>query len=214
MPRTIQPELLDTLSPHDPDAIHSRRDLRVLNRFLGNHRWIEHVLRARLREGDRVLEIGAGTGELTQRLRKAGIRADGLDTFPAPDHWPESFTWHSADLRSFDRYPEYDVIVGNLIFHHFDDDELARLGAVLRDSARLIIACEPARRRVSQWMMRAMGPIFGASHVTLHDAHISIAGGFFSDELPQALGLNDPLWDVQRSHGWLGCYRMVATRCT
>ena len=32
MPRTIQPELLDTLPPEDPAALHSRRDLRVINK--------------------------------------------------------------------------------------------------------------------------------------------------------------------------------------
>jgi len=212
MPRTIQPELLDTLSPQHPDAIHSRRDLRVINRFMGNYRWIEHELRSKIRENDRVLEIGAGTGELAQRLMKTGIQVDCLDTFPAPENWAEPSTWHSADLRTFAGYADYTVIVGNLIFHHFDDNELTRLGETLGRTSRLIVACEPARRRFSQVMIRTMAPVFGASHVTLHDAHVSIAGGFFQNELPKALGLQRPVWDVQRSVGWLGGYRMVATR--
>jgi 2-polyprenyl-3-methyl-5-hydroxy-6-metoxy-1,4-benzoquinol methylase len=212
MPRTIQPELLDTLSPHDPDAIHSRRDLRVINRFMGNHRWVEQALQSRVQATDRVLEVGAGTGELCQRLSNTGISVDGLDLLPPPEDWPESSTWYSADLRSFDGYGRYDVLIGNLIFHHLDDAELAGLGAVLRRNARLIIACEPTRRRSLQWLMRAMGPVFGASHVTLHDAHVSIAGGFANAELSRTLGLDHPAWDVQCSVGWLGGYRMIATR--
>ncbi|MEO7599318.1 MAG: hypothetical protein ABIV50_10325, partial [Opitutus sp.] len=121
MPRTIQPELLDTLSPQHPDAIHSRRDLRILNRIMGNHRWIERSLRRHAQPGERVLEIGAGTGELALHLTDTITRVDGLDLVPPPEDWPLSANWYSADLKTFEAYSEYPVIVGNLIFHHFAD---------------------------------------------------------------------------------------------
>jgi SAM-dependent methyltransferase len=212
MPRTIQPELLDTLSPQHPDALHSRRDLRVINRIMGNHRWFERTLPSRLFPGERVLEIGAGTGDLIARLVQVGVAADGLDLVPPPEILPESLTWHSADLRSFEHYANYPVIIGNLIFHHLSDAELTELGDKLRPGARLILACEPARRRLSQFLFRAFGPLFGASHVTLHDGHVSIAGGFSGDELPRALGLEAGKWNVAHSTGLFGGYRMIATR--
>jgi 2-polyprenyl-3-methyl-5-hydroxy-6-metoxy-1,4-benzoquinol methylase len=212
MPRTIQPELLDTLSPHHPDALHSRRDLRLINRLMGNHRWLEKTLRSCVRSDERTLEIGAGTGELSARLATAGIAMDGLDLLPSPENWPDSLTWHSADLRSFERYADYHVIVGNLVFHHFEDAELAELGRRMGGSARMIVACEPARRRISQFMFRIFGPVFGASHVTLHDGCVSIGGGFSGDELPRALGLSDSEWIIKRSVSLVGLYRMIATR--
>ena len=76
MPRTIQPELLDTLPPENPDALHSRRDLRLINTFMGNHRWLERALKRNARADERILEIGAGTGELARRLRSAGLAAE------------------------------------------------------------------------------------------------------------------------------------------
>jgi 2-polyprenyl-3-methyl-5-hydroxy-6-metoxy-1,4-benzoquinol methylase len=212
MPRTIQPELLDTLSPQHPDAIHSRRDLRILNRVMGNHRWIERVLRRHLRPDERVLEIGAGTGELARYLTSSIDRVDALDLVPAPEDWPRTSTWYSADLKTFDAYSRYSVVIGNLIFHHFDDEQLSDLGAKLRRHARMIVACEPLRRRISQFLFRIIAPLFGASAVTLHDGLVSIAGGFSTDDLPRALGLNANEWVVQRSHGLLGGYRMIATR--
>ena len=35
--------------------------------------------------------------------------------------------------------------------------------------------------------MVANAPLLGANHVSLHDAHVSIAAGFLGDELPRAL---------------------------
>ena len=99
--RTCAPELLDSL-PHDhPDAVHSRRDLRLVNRFMMNPRWFRRTLPGLLRPGDRVLEIGAGTGELCALLNRDNLRVDGLDLCPSPPGWPASQAWHRADLTAF-----------------------------------------------------------------------------------------------------------------
>lgn len=212
MPRTIQPELLDSLPPDHPDALHNRRDLRRINTLLGHHRWIARTLCQLVRPGERVLELGAGTSELALRLIAAGLAVDALDLWPPPADWPATRTWHRSDLREFDRYDNYDVIMGNLIFHQFEDQELAALGARLRTRVRVIVAAEPARSRVSQWLFGAFAPLFGANRVTLHDAHVSIAGGFHGDELPRLLGLDPTGWDVHCGSSLPGGYRLVAVR--
>ena len=212
MPRTIQPELLDSLSPQDPAALHSRRDLRLINRLMGNHRWFLGQLPKRINPGERVLEIGSGTGELAAQLHQAGVPTAGLDLMSAPDSWPTSQPWHADDLRTFDQYTEYSVIIGNLVFHHLTDVELKHLGVRLQRGTRLILACEPARRRVCQFFFRLLALALGASHVTLHDGHVSIAGGFAGDELAHALGLDKKEWSIEQGSGLLGGYRMIATR--
>ena len=159
-----------------------------------------------------MLEVGAGTGELCELLAASGIAADGLDLWPRPLHWPLPRAWHVADLRTFTGYADYSVIVGNLIFHQFTDSELRALGASLRRSARLIIACEPTRRRLSQALLRLLGPLLGANHVTRYDAHVSVAAGFRGDELPNLLGLTDGDWAISCKTTALGSYRMVALR--
>lgn len=212
MPRTVQPEFLDSLPPQHPDAIHNRRDLRLTNRFMGNYRWIERTLVRHLRRAEPVLEIGAGDGELALRLLARGVRVDGLDRWPRPAAWPATLAWHEADLRTFAAYDHYPVVFGNLIFHQFTDAELAALGAELRIRARLIVACEPMRRRLSQVCYRAFGPLLGANRVSLHDAEVSIAGGFLDDELPRALGLASETWEVRCDTTVRGAYHMVAIR--
>lgn len=211
MQRTIQPEILDSLPPDHPDALHNRRDLRLTNIIVGNHRWLVRTLPPLLRPGERALEIGAGTGELALRLIREGLPVDGLDLWPEPVDWSPGRVWHRADLRTFSDYDGYDTILGNFIFHQFSAAELLALGAALRASARVILAAEPVRRRFSQVLFRLLGPLLGANRVSLHDAHVSIAAGFRGAELPRALGL-DAAWDVRCSHTALGAYRMIALR--
>lgn len=211
MQRTLQPELLDTL-PHDhPDALHNRRDLRLTNLAMGNHRWLEKILPPLLRPDDSVLEIGAGTGDLGLRLAQRGVRVAGLDLCPRPRNWPANAAWHSGDLRDFHAYGNYSVIVGNLIFHQFSDAELSQLGTKIC-SARVIAACEPQRRRLSQFLFRMFGPIFGANYVSMHDAHVSIAAGFRGDELVRTLGLTASGWNIRTSTTLLGAHRMLVVR--
>jgi hypothetical protein len=212
MQRTLEPELLDSL-PHDhPDALHNRRDIRLTNQIIGNYRWLERAVPPLLRPGESLLEIGAGTGEVGVRLARRGVPVAGLDLWPRPGNWPADRPWHRADLRTFDRYDEYDVILGNLIFHQFSDAELAALGAKLRHRARVIVACEPHRRRMSQVLYRAFAPLLGANHVSLHDAHVSIAAGFRDDELARSLGLQPDVWRLECSFTTLGLSLMVAVR--
>lgn len=212
MDRTVQPELLDSLTPDHPDALHNRRDLRLTNLFMGNHRWFARVMPLLLRPDEAVLELGAGTGELTLRLRSLGIAADGLDLWPPPAAWPDDPAWHQADLQTFAGLARYPAVIGNLIFHQFSDADLARLGARLSAHARVIVASEPVRRRAYQAAYRLAGPVFGANHVSLHDAHVSIAAGFRGDELPRALGLDPVSWELKCDETALGASRMMAVR--
>ena len=214
MTRTLTPELLDSLPPDHPDARHSRRDLRLINRFMGNHRWFARTLPPLLRDGERALELGAGTGELSARLDATGVVIGALDFCPRPANWPSARAWHIGDLRKFDGYASYAVIFGNLIFHHFSDDELSALGAVLRRTARLILASEPKRSVRAQSLFAWFAPLFGANRVTRHDADVSIAAGFRGDELPRALGLDDGNWSFRCETTAFGAYRMVAQRRT
>src|SRR3954465_2094723 len=82
--RTLQPELLDHLAPHDPAARGSRRDLRWINAPMGNDVWVRRHVRRDARPDDRLLELGAGDGQLAGRW--PGPRCDALDLGPAPPH--------------------------------------------------------------------------------------------------------------------------------
>lgn len=212
MQRLLEPEILDSLPPNHPDALHNRRDLRLTNHIAGNFRWFARTLPRHVGTRERVLELGAGTGELGLRLARNGYAVDGLDLWPRPAAWPADRAWHIADVRHFSGFAAYPAVIGNLIFHQFDAGQLAALGEKLRPQARVILACEPERQRRSQFLFRTLGPLLGANYVSLHDARVSIAAGFRGDELPRALGLEPAAWDVRCTTSFLGAYRMIAVR--
>ena len=212
MRRVCEPELLDALPCGHPDAQRSRRDLRLINRVMRNEAWFARTLPGLLRPGERVLELGSGTGELGRRLIRQGVALDGLDLWPRPREWPAKSLWHQADLRSFGGLGAYAAVIGNLVFHHLTGPELGELGARLRQSARVVLACEPARRRASQRLVAALGPLFGASRVTRHDARVSIAAGFAGDELAASLGIAPDGWAAACTATALGAFRLVAVR--
>jgi hypothetical protein len=213
MLRACLPEMLDSLPPDHPDALHGRRDLRLINRIMRNQAWFEATLPPLLRAGERVLELGAGMGELAGKLAARGVPVDGLDLWPRPTDWPSDREWHTADLREFGGLDRYPAVIGNLIFHQFTDAELAAVGERLRSKARVILACEPERRRMSQIATAAFAPLLGINHVTLHDARVSVTAGFRGDELPRLLGLADGAWAYSCRATALGANRMVAVRC-
>lgn len=209
--RTLRPEVLDSLAPGDPAAAHNRRDLRIINAVLRTEQWFERELRRRLIAGERVLEIGAGTGELVSALRRRGLPVDGLDRWPRPASLPREAAWHQADLRTFSGYGDYRVILGSLIFHQFEEPELRALAHALA-SARLVLASEPARWRRAKAFLAIGGTLLGAGEVTRHDGPASVDAGFLRDELPGFLGLDRSGWRCRTEITFWGNYRMTAER--
>jgi len=213
--RRVQPELLDSLPPGHPDALHNRRDLRFFNGLMGNYRWFARALRQHLRPGDRLLELGAGEGDLAKYLRRAlpnkDISHTGLDLWPRPADWPATQEWHRTDLTKFPAYANYNVILGNLILHQFEDDALADLGRQWHDRARLLIFCEPARHMLHLAQL-PLARLAGINYVSRHDARVSIEGGFRGRDLPRLLGVDAPPWRCELSHTFLGAYRLIAVR--
>jgi hypothetical protein len=211
-PSRLPAEILDSLPADDPAARSSRKDLRRFNRALGNWAWIERTVLKHLRPGDRVLELGAGDGELGRRMGQRGIAWDGVDLGPRPEKWPLGAAWYQEDLRTFEPSPAHAIVVGNLVFHHFDDDTLKQIGARLRRKARVCVAGELRRSRVHEWTFGVYAWWVRAHRVSRHDGRLSIRAGFREDELPRVLGLESREWRWDLRSNIRGAYRMAAWR--
>ena len=211
-PRIVQPEILDGLPQGSPAARASRRDLRIINRLLGSRAWFEGVLREQRRAGERVLEIGAGTGELGRILSAIVPDLAGLDLAARPLDWPQPAGWFQADVLEFTGWAGFPLVVGNLIFHHFDHEQLERIGTQLGRHARVIVACDPLRGRRTARLFSLLSVLIHAHPVTRHDGRVSIAAGFRHEELPRLLRLDPAAWSWRARETWRGASRMVAVR--
>lgn len=215
MERVIKPEILDTLEPNDPAALHNRRDLRWFNAIMGNYRWMTRSLRATIRPHEPILEIGAGTGDLGFHLLNhypsETLTYAGLDLWPRPHAWPALWEWHQADLTTFTHYARYPVLIGNFIIHQFNDSVISNLFKNIVSDVRVILLCETARRPLHLYQL-PLSNLLGINHVSRHDARVSIEGGFIKNELAELMQLAPTAWDIDVSMTFLGAYRLQAIR--
>ncbi len=199
MRRIVQPELLDSLPPDDPRAVHSRRDLRRVNACMGNHSMMARELESRMETGfsTRIMELGAGDGNFLLRVAKIisprhrNVAATLLDlqnnvsteTVAAFNElgWSAKFVIEDA-FEWLKSAGPCDVVIANLFLHHFEDARLAELLRLISKSANLFIAIEPRRGAWALFVSRLLWFI-GCNKVTRHDAVVSVRAGFSGREL-------------------------------
>lgn len=214
--RSVRPEILDQLPVHDADAIRSRRDLRWINFFMGNYRWLGRQIASQVPAGARVLELGAGDGGLLRHLMKQGLvqpsQWHGLDLIPKPLDWPKEAHWWQQDVLT-GPLPEADVVIANLFLHHFEAPALATLGAGLPTSVKWLFLNEPERHCLHVWQGWLLHFLIRLNRVTRHDLRVSIEAGFKGCELIEALGVAKPgEWSLHQGTTFFGAHRVVAQR--
>jgi hypothetical protein len=195
--RIVQPEYLDQLPPADPQALHSRRDLRRLNTLMRHHAILasQFLGFARQNPFDSITELGAGDGNFMLRAAqkispslpaqnvtlldfKDNVSAQTLASFEKIGWHPQVlvadvFAWPAAKTQ---------VVVSNLFLHHFEPGPLRSLLSVIARRAELFIAIEPRRGQWSLAWSRLLG-LIGCNAVTRHDAVVSVQAGFAGHEL-------------------------------
>lgn len=211
MNRILETEFLDHLDPADPGAVRSRRDLRFLDLFLGNSRWILRALRRIQDRCGRFVELGAGEGRLCSCVHAAypGSEIMGLDLIARPRDLPTPIRWMSGDFLQTLPGVEAEACYGSLILHHLDAFSLGRLGWELRRFSFLLFS-EPYRGMFPLRMAGLASPLFG--DITRHDMPASIRAGFRKGELARLLGLDTARWEIRETVTRRGTLRFAAFR--
>lgn len=231
LPRLIEPEWLDELPPTDLRARHARRDLQRVNFVMGNVRILRRTLiRYLSTDGPLTLiELGAGDGismlTLAHQLsahfgrkrwpintilvdRRLHVARETLDQLQALGWTTECVT---ADV--FDWLPmaaEGNVILCNLLLHHFPPRLLVDLLAVGAQKSALFLACEPARSRLSLYCSYLLG-IIGCNDVTRHDAVASVHAGFSHQEISSHWP-DRTQWNLEEHRAGLFSHLFIAQR--
>ena len=229
MLRTLHPELVDNLPADHPGAMQSRRDLRLLNALMGHSLIITNALKRVFpnHPPTRLLEIGAGDGELLLRVARRLSRKwydvdvvfidlqNLLSNKTKADF--AALNWGAraveADIFEWLNDPnaeKIDAILGNLILHHFTDAQLTQLFSAAATQSRSFIAVEPRRSKWPLFWTRQLS-LIGCGPVTCHDAPISVRAGFTGREL-SALWPQDGTWELTERRAGLFSHLFVARR--
>jgi hypothetical protein len=206
MKRVVQPEILDELPPDDPCAMRSRRDLRRVNAWMGNHSIMAGTLKdISIGVPRQITELGCGDGDFLLQVARMtnwqnvdatlldlqqNVSAETLAGF-------SKLGWRAkavvADVLDWPQ-STVEAVVANLFLHHFEDGELKELLRIIAARAKLFIAVEPERLHFS-FACAQMLRLIGCGKVTRHDAEKSIAAGFVHTEI-SALWPDTQSWQL------------------
>jgi 2-polyprenyl-3-methyl-5-hydroxy-6-metoxy-1,4-benzoquinol methylase len=205
--RIVEPEILDDLDPADPDAVRSRRDLRMINSLMGGQAWVVKQV-CGLQDVQRIVELGAGDGKLCRKMksRLPDCEVVAVDLIAKPDGVRDDVTWQTSNVLEYDEFDSDTVVVANLFMHHLEDHELHVLAARLKEVHAVVFA-EPHRKISALCLGRCLFPL--VNHVTRHDMIASIKAGFTRGEMAGAFGSN---FRCHEKVGLLGGIRMMGVR--
>lgn len=209
--RIVIDELLDHLPHDDPAARRSRLDLASINFLMGNERWILRTLaRLRLPADTKICELGAGDGSLAAKLKQRfpNSQVTACDLAPRPTELNHAIHWREGDIFQHEP-PSGGVLIANLFLHHFEGDDLLRLGKICEGYDTLIFN-EPNRSHLAALLGTTLHPF--VNHVTRHDMQTSIRAGFRTGEIASLLELNPTKWQITETSTHRGARRVVARR--
>jgi hypothetical protein len=233
LPRRVEPELLDVLPVDDPRAMRSRRDLRRVNRVMGNWSIVRRAL-DRLVDGSAPLhlaELGAGDGSLMLHLarhrrrqwrpahvtlidRQPCVSAATLAAIRAMGWTVEVAAADVFDWLAHSDAPARPFVVANLFMHHFGPPDLPRLMQAIAGRARAFVCCEPRRSRTALAGSHLLGAL-GCNAITRHDAVVSVHAGFSGQELTAAWTTawrSEGPWQLDEGAAGLFSHRFTAIR--
>ena len=207
--RIVQPEILDELPHDDPAALRSRLDLQRINFLMGNERWILRTLRQIPRAAARgICEFGAGDGTLAAKIQRRfpDSRVTACDLAPRPAGLDPAIDWRFGDIFQ-QAPPPGGVLISNLFLHHFEGDDLKRLGQ-LCEGFEVLVFNEPDRSRIAAFLGSLLHPF--VNHVTRHDMQVSIRAGFRRGEISKLLEHDPAVWRITETSSLTGARRVVA----
>jgi hypothetical protein len=226
--RRVEEETLDHLPEDDPRAVRSRRDLRRINRIMGNDSIVESLLSGSLvRPPSYIAELGAGDGSLVLGLAQRRAREwpavrltlvdrqDLLSVQTRAAFADLGWSVHAAVMDVFawlerEDHPRYDAIIANLFVHHFEADALSRLFRGIARITDCFIACEPRRAQVALLGSHLVGFV-GANAVTRRDSVLSVRAGFRDREL-SAHWPDERGWQLTETSARLFSHTFAAVR--
>jgi ubiquinone/menaquinone biosynthesis C-methylase UbiE len=202
--RSNEPERIDTGDYTDEEYKTFLREIRFINRWIGDRWALRKSLLKRINELDlnefSVLDVGAGSGEILKEIalfareRNANAFLVGLDLNELSAQSVANEGKNIDDINSVRgdalRLPfvddAFDFAICSLFTHHFTDDGVVEVLREMNRVARLGIFVIDLHREVSAYRMyKLFCAVFRISKLVRDDGLLSIKKGFQPNELSQ-----------------------------
>ncbi|MFZ6050456.1 methyltransferase domain-containing protein [Halocola ammonii] len=206
--RSREPEILDDLELTGNDLTENLRELGKVNRLLGGHQIAISAVREILSDDPksnwRIADLGCGGGDTLAALAKTPIFKNrklelvGLDANSTAVEFAkkenaafDNIHFVCADL--FENWPEenFDIVLFNLVLHHFSDDQIVELLQRAAENSRFIVINDLQRNWIPYQLFRLTSRIFRFSHISRHDGKLSVKKSFTKKDWNRLLNKAD-----------------------
>ncbi len=162
------------------------RDLRRVNRWLWGYPSVLRSLLPRLNSGQRVLDVGTGSGDVAAAVLQAaaqrGVDLSVIGVDFKLRHLTVGRSWHPGQLRvvaSADALPfatgAVDHAFSSLFFHHFgSDSNKAIVGEMQRVASQGVVVVDLRRSFLLRLTIGPLLRLLGAGSVARNDGHLSV----------------------------------------
>ena len=208
--RSTQPERIDTGDYTPEEYATFLREIRFINRRLGDSRALRKSLLRAIRRGDirefSVLDVACGSGELLRQIaefaksedRKAQLTGIDLNelSFATADGSTKDFPETTYVRGDAFRLPfadgSFDFAISSLFFHHLKDEQIPLvLAEMSRVARRRIFVIDLHRHAIAYALYKLFCLGFRISPLVTQDGSLSILKGFRPGELDEISSRSD-----------------------
>lgn len=193
------PELMDRPDAPPAELKEALTSLRGLNRYFGSYSLIERFLRRWIKRGDRlrIADLATGSADIP-RVVADHARAVGAEVeIVAVDYQPQTIETarqlsarypeircECADVLTFGRPGEFDLVLCSLALHHFSESDAVLLLRRARElSRRLVLIADLRRGMLATIGVYLLTVLIFRDPMTRRDGRTSAARAFSFREL-------------------------------
>lgn len=206
--RSREPEILDDLELTGNDLRENLRELGKVNRLLGGHQIavsaVSEILRDDSKSNWRIADLGCGGGDTLAALaensgfKNRSLQLVGLDANQTAVDFARKENAAFANIHFvcadlFKEWPEekFDIVLFNLVLHHFSDDQIVQLLQRAAENSRFIVVNDLQRNWIPYQLFRLTSRIFRFSHISRHDGKLSVKKSFTKKDWNRLLNKAD-----------------------
>lgn len=205
--RSTQIEVMDDLTCGGEVIDQTLRELEFINTWLGgNHVTINgltKLLKNQVYANEIVIaDLGCGGGDMLRlihnwaRKNKYQVKLIGIDANPNIIRFAESHMKQYPNMKFLSinifseefRKMKFDVVLGTLFYHHFDNQQLSAFFKELKNRVAIgFVVNDIHRHPLAYYSIQWLTRIFSKSSMVISDAPLSVLRAFRKNELIEIL---------------------------